>query len=167
MPEKVPVQKESGSDLAERRAFTNPFNAFRQEMDKLMESFFGGFDLRPFGRKPEVFTPRIDVVDTDKEIRVSAELPGLDEKDIDVSLTKESLTIKGEKKEEKEEKEEKGKDYYRSERSYGSFTRTIPLPLEVDAEKVSASFKKGVLTVTLPKTKQALSETKKVAVKAE
>ena len=133
-------------------------------MDKLMENFFGGFDLRPFGRKPETFTPRIDVVDTDKEIKVSAELPGLDEKDIDVSLTKESLTIKGEKR---EEKEEKGKDYYRSERSYGSFTRTIPLPLEIDTDKVAASFKKGVLTVTLPKTKQAINEARKVAVKAE
>lgn len=160
----IAVQKKDKGDLAERRTLTNPFYAFRQEMDKLMENFFGGFDLRPFGRKPEVFTPRIDVIDTDKEIRVSAELPGLDEKDIDVSLTKESLTIKGEKK---EEKEEKGKDYYRSERSYGSFTRTIPLTLQVDAEKVTASFKKGVLTVTLPKTKQALSETKKVAVKPE
>jgi HSP20 family protein len=158
----IAVQKKDKGDLAERRALTNPFYAFRQEMDKLMENFLGGFDLRSLGGKPEVFTPRIDVVDTDKEIRVSAELPGLDEKDIDVSLTKESLTIKGEKK---EEKEEKGKDYYRSERSYGSFTRTIPLPLQVEAEKVTASFKKGVLTVTLPKTKQALSDTKKVAVK--
>jgi HSP20 family protein len=164
MAEKMPAQRESRSDVAEKRILANPFFAFRQEMDKLMENFFGSFDLQPFSRKSEVFTPSIDVVDTDKEIRVSAELPGLDEKDIDVSMTRESLTIKGEKK---EEREERGKDYYRSERSYGSFTRTIPLPLEVDADKVTAAFKKGVLTVTLPKTKQAINETKKVAVKAE
>jgi HSP20 family protein len=160
----IAVQKETGNVLADRQALTNPFYAFRQEMDKLMESFLGGFDLRPFGRRSEAFTPQIDVVDTDKEIKVSAELPGLDEKDIEVSLTKETLTIKGEKK---EEKEEKGKDYYRSERSYGSFTRAIPLPVEIDAENVTASFKKGVLTVNLPKTKQAINETKKVSVKAE
>jgi HSP20 family protein len=158
------VRKEGADTPTDKRALTNPFYGFRQEMDKLMENFFGGFDLRPFGRKSESFTPRIDVVDTDKEIKVSAELPGLDEKDIDVSLTKESLTIRGEKK---EEKEEKGKDYYRSERSYGSFIRTISLPAEIDAESVTASFKKGVLTVSLPKTKQALDETKKVSVKAE
>jgi HSP20 family protein len=159
----IAVHKETGVP-ADRQALTNPFYAFRQEMDKLMESFFGGFDLRPFGRRSEAFTPRIDVVDTDKEIKVSAELPGLDEKDIEVSLAKESLTIKGEKQ---EEKEEKGKDYYRSERSYGSFTRTIPLPAEIDAENVAASFKKGVLTIKLPKTKQAIKETKKISVKAE
>ena len=161
---KMAVQKEGTSDLVDRRVLTNPFDAFRQEMDKLMENFFGSFDLRPLGRKSEVFTPRIDVVDTDKEVRVSAELPGLDEKDIEVSLTKESLTIRGEKK---EEKEEKGKDYYRSERSYGSFIRTIPLPLEVESENVTASFKKGVLTINLPKTRKAIGETRKVTVKAE
>jgi HSP20 family protein len=105
--------------------------------------------------------PRVDAADTDKEIKVSVELPGLDDNDIEVSLTKETLTIKGEKK------EEKGKDYYRSERSFGSFTRTIPLPVEIDAEKAEASSKKGVLTVNLPKTKQVISETKKVAIKAE
>ncbi len=157
-------QRESGKALTDKGALSDPFSAFRQEMDRLMDSFFGGLDLLSPGRKPDVFSPRIDVVDSDKEIKVSAELPGLDEKDIEVTLTTESLTIKGEKK---EQKEEKGKDYYRSERSFGSFTRTIPLPMEIDAEKVTAAFKKGVLTVNLPKTKQALSETKKVTVKAE
>lgn len=160
----VEVRKGTGQVPAERQVFTNPFHEFRQEVDRLMENFFGGFDTRHFGRRSDAFVPQVDVVDTDKEIKVSAELPGLDEKDIEVSLTREGLTIRGEKK---EEKEERGKDYYRSERSYGSFTRTIPLPVEIDAEKVAASFKKGVLTVKLPKTKQAISETKKVAIKTE
>ena len=158
------VRKGTGQVPDERQVFGNPFHEFRQEMDKLMENFFDGFDTRLFGRRSDSFVPQVDVVDTDKEIRVTAELPGLDEKDIEVSLTREALTIKGEKR---EEKEEKGKDYYRSERSYGSFTRSIPLPVEVDAEKVAASFKKGVLTVKLPKTKQAITETKKVAIKAD
>jgi HSP20 family protein len=133
-------------------------------MDKLVENFFGGFDFRSFGRRSVTFMPQVDVADADKEIKVSVELPGLDGKDVEVSLTKETLTIKGEKR---EEKEEKGKDYYRSERSFGSFTRTIPLPFEIDAEKAEASFKKGVLTVSLPKTKRVISETKKVAIKAK
>ncbi len=150
--------------LTERRELMNPFAAFRQEMDKLMDDFLGGFDLRPFSIRADTFAPRIDVVDTDKEIKVSAELPGMDDKDIEVSLTGEVLTIKGEKK---EEKEEKGKDYYRSERSYGSFLRTVPLPAEVDTAKVQAAFKKGVLTVNLPKTAKAIGGAKKIAVKAE
>jgi len=158
------VHKGTEKALAERRGLANPLSAFRQEMDKLMESFFGGFDLHPFGRRSVTFMPQVDVADTDKEIKVSVELPGLDDKDVEVSLTRETLTIKGEKR---EEKEEKGKDYYRSERSFGSFTRTIPLPFEIDAEKAAASFKKGVLTVNLPKTKQVISETKKVAIKAK
>jgi len=160
----IEVQKGAGQVPAERRVLTNPFHEFRQEMDRLMENFFGGFVGHHFGRRSDAFVPQVDVVDSEKEIKVSVELPGLDEKDIEVTLTREALTIKGEKK---EEKEEKGKNYYRSERSYGSFTRTIPLPVDVDAEKAGASFKKGVLMVKLPKTKQVISETKKVTVKAE
>jgi HSP20 family protein len=156
----IVVHKGTDKALAQRRVLANPLSAFRQEMDKLVESFFGGFDVH----RSVTFMPQVDVADTDKEIKVSVELPGLDDKDVEVSLTKETLTIKGEKK---EEKEEKGKDYYRSERSFGSFTRTIPLPVEIDVEKAAASFKKGVLTVNLPKTKQVISETKKVAIKAE
>ena len=160
----IVVRKGTDKALAQRRGLANPLSAFRQEMDKLVENFFGGFDFHPFGRRSVTFMPQVDVADTDKEIKVSVELPGLDDKDVEVSLTKETLTIKGEKK---EEKEEKGKDYYRSERSFGSFTRTIPLPFEIDAEKAEASFKKGVLTVSLPKTKRVISETKKVAIKAK
>lgn len=161
--EAVP-QKAPGKMLAEGREWIDPFDTFRHEMDTLMENFFGGFEQRPLTRRADTFVPHVDVVDTDKEIMVSAELPGMDEKDIEVSLMGESLTITGEKK---EEKEEKGKDYYRSERSYGSFSRTIPLPADIDAEKVAASFKKGVLTIKLPKTKRAIEEQRKISIKAE
>lgn len=165
--EVVPA-KGAGAQMDTRSEWEHPFAAFQKEMNKLFESFFGGFDLKPSthleGRSAAAFTPRVDVSETDKEIKVSAELPGIDEKDIDVSLTRDTLTIKGEKK---EEKEDKGKDYYRMERSYGSFTRAISLPIEVDTDKAKATFKKGVLQVVLPKSAKAIQETKKVAVKPE
>lgn len=147
-----------------KRNGDDPFTMLQREMNDLFDNFFRSFDIGPFGSRMGEFTPRVDVSETDKEIKVSAELPGMDEKDIEVTLNKDSLTIKGEKK---EEKEDKGKDYYRMERSYGSFSRTIPLPLEVETDRAEATFKKGVLTVTLPKTAKAIKETKKIAIKAE
>jgi HSP20 family protein len=133
-------------------------------MDSLFDNFFRGFDLEPFESRAGGFSPKVDVFENDREITVSAELPGMDEKDIDVSLQDHVLTIKGEKK---EEKEDKGKDYCRMERSYGSFVRTIPLPVEVETDKIEARFRKGVLSITLPKTAGAVQETKKIAVKVE
>ena len=105
--------------------------------------------------------PQIDVSETAKEIRVTAELPGMEEKDLEVSLVEGALTIRGEKSEEHEE--DKG-DVHRSERQYGMFERTIRLPSEVDADKVKASFKKGVLKITLPKTKEAQSNRRVIPV---
>ena len=151
--------------LMAKREETDPFAIMRRRMDHMFEGFLHGFDLlQPFESQLGVFSPHIDVVENDTEIRISAELPGMEEKDIEVSVNKESLSIKGEKK---EEKEDKAKGYYRMERSYGSFSRTIPLPVEVETEKVEAKFKNGVLSITLPKTAKAVSETKKIAVKAE
>ncbi len=163
------VQKGTpGTQMEVRREWEHPFASFQREMNRLFDNFFSGFSLSswaPFDRgATQTFSPRVDVSETDKEIRVSAELPGMEEKDIDISLTRDSLTIKGEKK---GETEEKGKDFYRTERSYGSFTRSIPLPAEVDADKVEATFKKGVLDITLPKTAKAIEETKKIPVKAK
>jgi HSP20 family protein len=148
-----------------RREEENPLWAFRREMDRLFDDFFGawgGRALAPFGEGWGAFSPQVDVAEMEDEIKVSAELPGLDNEDIDVSLSDDVLTISGEKK---EEKEEKGKNYYRSERSYGAFRRDIPLPSQVDADKVDAVFQKGVLTITLPKTAEA--KAKKVTVKAQ
>jgi HSP20 family protein len=149
---------------ARQEGSRHPFLVFQEEMNRLIDKFFHDSPLDFFEKKPAVFAPVIDVTDTGTEIKVAAELPGLEEKDIEVSLTGDSLTIKGEKK---EEKEEKGKSYYRMERSYGSFARTIPLSFEVQTEKVEARFKKGVLTITLPKTDKALKEVKKVSIKSE
>jgi HSP20 family protein len=152
------------SGVPAKREEYNPFSLLRQEMNSVFDNFLHGFELEPFAGRFGAFSPSVDVKETDKEIRVSAELPGMNDKDIDVSLTKDSLTIKGEKK---EEKEDKGKNYYRMERSFGSFTRTVPLPAEVDTEKAKADFVKGVLTVTLPKTPKAIKDTKKIPIKAE
>jgi HSP20 family protein len=142
----------------------DPFTMLK-EMNKVFGEFSQGLPLEPFGRKAEAgFQPKVNISESDKEITVSAELPGMDDKDINVSLRKNELTIKGEKKEEKEEEKE---HYYHMERTYGSFQRTIPLPYEVEDDKVEANFKNGVLTITLPKASHAIKETKKIEVKTE
>ena len=142
----------------------DPFTMLK-EMNKVFGEFAQGLPLEPFSRKAEAgFQPKVNISESDKEITVSAELPGMDDKDINVSLRKNELTIKGEKKEEKEEEKE---HYYHMERTYGSFQRTIPLPYEVEDDKVEANFKNGVLTITLPKASHAIKETKKIEVKTE
>jgi HSP20 family protein len=160
---KKPAPKETSSVPVKREQYS-PFSLLRQEMNSVFDNFLRGFEREPFAVRFGAFSPSVDIKETDREIKVSAELPGMNDKDIDVSLTRDSLTIKGEKK---EEKEDKGKNYYRMERSFGSFTRTVPLPAEVDTEKVKADFVKGVLTVTLPKTPKAIKDTKKIPIKAE
>jgi HSP20 family protein len=158
----------SNQTREDRRLLTkqvrHPFLVFQEEMNRLIDNFFHESSFDFFERKSNVFTPSIDVTDTGNEIKVAAELPGLEDKDIEVSLTRDTITIKGEKK---EEKEEKGKSYHRMERLYGSFVKTIPLPVDVETEKAGATFKKGVLTITLPKTEKALEETKKISIKSE
>lgn len=132
---------------------------------RMFDEFFGDLQERLTGDGrwfPSY--PMVDVKETDTDIKISAELPGLAEKDIDISLTGDALTIKGEKKEEKEEKEA---NYYFSERRFGSFTRVIDLPREVDTNKVEAVFKNGVLHITLAKTEKAKASVKKVPVKAQ
>ncbi len=158
----VPFKKRS---VPVRRGDGHPVERLHDEMDALFDDFFSGFSMEPFeGRKAGPFSPNIDVSETDKEIKVSAELPGMDDKDIDVSLNRESLTIKGAKK---EEKEDRGKDYYHVERSYGSFSRIIPLPVEIESDKAEAHFKNGVLTINVPKSAKAIETKKKITIKAE
>jgi HSP20 family protein len=108
-----------------------------------------------------LWTPSVDVSETPKEVIVKAELPGMDPKDIDVSVRGDILTLSGERK---QETEEKGENFHRVERSYGSFSRSVKLPAEVDSGKVDATYKDGVLRITMPKTKEAA--TKKIQVKA-
>ena len=119
----------------------------RNEMDRLYDRFF---DSRPFRRFSEEgeWMPSVDVSETSKEIIVNAEIPGVDAKDIDVNLEGNLLTIRGERKREHEEKEE---NFHRIERSYGSFYRSLQLPSSVDGEKIKATYRKGVLRITMPK----------------
>jgi HSP20 family protein len=147
-----------------RYDYDNPFSLLHEDMNSLIDNFFRGFDIEPFGRRYTSFTPDVEVSESDKEIKISAELPGLDEKDIDVSLTNGTLTIRGEKKEAKESNE---KGYHMKERSYGSFKRSIPLYSEIETDKVDAHFKKGVLSITLPKSAKEIEEKKKIKVKVE
>ena len=134
----------------------------------MFENFGRGFfDLSPLSTdllEPQAmtgFAPKIDVKESDKELELSAELPGMDEKDVQLSLTDNELVIQGEKK---AEKEEKAKDWYRMERSYGSFHRAIALPGNLDSAKAEATFKKGLLKVTIPKRAGPKQETKKIAI---
>jgi HSP20 family protein len=133
---------------------------FRSEMDSLLDRFF---DLAPFSRLRGTsdWLPAVDVSETDKEVVVQAEIPGMEAKDIDISLNGRILTIKGEKKQVKEEKE---KNYHRTERRYGSFSRSFELPADVDTNKVEAKYKDGVLRLSLAKTKE--QSLKKIEVKA-
>jgi HSP20 family protein len=158
-----PEHEEEGGALQVRQ---DPFLGFQQQMNQLFDEFFRGTGLEPFGTTRErfpMFSPRVDVTETDKEVKVSAELPGLDEEEIDVSLSRDTLTIRGEKK---REEEEKRRNYYRAERAYGVFRRTVPLPTPVDADKADAVFRKGILTVTLPKA-STVEGRKRIAVKSK
>lgn len=136
-----------------------PFSSLQREINRLFEDTFSGAvgsDGKPF------VMPSIDVKETDKAVEVEAELPGVDEKDVQVTFEDGVLTIRGEKKTQKEE----SKDGYRiSERSYGSFLRTLDLPSGIDAEKISANCAKGVLKITLPKLAEALKKAKKIEIK--
>jgi HSP20 family protein len=122
----------------------------RREMDRLWEDYFGPGRraLRPMEME---FAPAVDVKETADKIEVKAEVPGMDAKDINISVTGDVLTIKGEKKSEREEKEE---NYHLVERSYGSFSRSLKLPAAVNLDKIEASYDKGVLTITCPKKEE-------------
>jgi HSP20 family protein len=147
----------------------DPFSMFRREMDRLFDDFFAPSEPRSFGgpaaSRPQaaLIRPSIDIEDQDHAYVVTAELPGLSEKDVELSLNDNVLTISGEKRSER--KEEKAGRHY-TERSFGRFERTIPLPVEVDAERVDASFRNGVLTVALPKTEKARQNARRIEIRA-
>jgi HSP20 family protein len=150
-------------DVSVRRGEeASPFVTLHREMNRLFDDVLRGFDLAPFGSDRfvdrTISWPNIEVGETDKEVKVTAELPGLDDKDVQVELANGVLSIKGEKKTEIEDK-----DRLFSERYYGHFERRIPVE-DVDEDKVSAAFKNGVLTVTMPKVAQARSKVKHIAI---
>lgn len=174
---KVPVKIEKASSVATPSQWA-PFESIRREIDRVFDRFNLGtwdFPFGPFGRRGMEFefpwprgteltiAPAVDVAEKDKEYEITAELPGMEEKDIELKLSNGMLTIKGEKKEEKEERQ---KDYYMSERRYGSFMRSFQVPEGVDTAKIEAAFSKGVLTVKLPKTAEAQKSEKTITIKA-
>ncbi len=136
------------------------FDRMRREMDRFWDSFLEGRLRKP--TEETEWLPSLDVAETKNEIIVKAEVPGMDAKDIDLSLSDGILTIRGEKKQEKEEKEA---DYHLVERSYGAFTRAIQLPGEIQSDKISASYKDGILKITLPKSEEA--KKKEIKIKVE
>ena len=153
---------------------TDPWQAMRNEMERVFERFAAGlrmpswrrmFDVEPMRSLESSLgfsTPVIDLTEDSKAYKIAAEVPGLEEKNIDVTLSGDMLMIKGEKQQQKEEKD---KNYYLSERSYGTFQRSFMLPDGVDRDKISADLAKGVLTITLPKTAEAQKPQKKIEVK--
>jgi len=137
------------------------FAPLRHEMEDLFQRFMAPLDETVFGTEP-IWTPRVDVEETDKEIMVKVDLPGVDAKDVEVSVIGGTLVLKGEKK---EEREEKGKSYHRTERFVGQFYREVALPPGTDPEKIEATSCKGVVKVTIPKKPEV--QPKKIAVKPE
>lgn len=174
---KLPINKSEQENTAGRAVARAdaPLEALRQQIDRLFDNFGAGFWRHPlrhslFGSEPlwrdngtGIAVPAVDMVEKDKAYEITAELPGLNTRDIEVTLSNGILTIKGEKTEEKEEKK---KDYYLSERSYGSFMRNFRVPEGADAEKIEATYDKGILKLTVPKTAEAQKPEKKIAIKA-
>lgn len=150
---------------------THPLLGLRDEVDRLFESFLNApmsrslLELDPFRRLGTAFrlsgelAPEVDVKETDDRIEITAELPGLDQQDVELTVREGMLTLSGEKKVER--KEEKA-DYHLSERHYGSFTRSFRLPEAADEEGITAEFTKGVLTIAVPKKPEAVSKAKKI-----
>ena len=142
----------------------DPFFRLQHEMNRLFDDAFVGFGLPAAFRREadEARSPRIDLRDTDHAVEIEAELPGVDERDIDVQISDNLLTIRGEKKFER--KDEKEGEYRVLERAYGSFSRSMTLPFAVDPDAVEASFRNGVLKLTLPKPPEAQARTKRIAI---
>ena len=150
-----------------------PFDTFRREMeafhrsmtrmlDDMMQGWDSGF-AAPWARSAGALMPSVAEAEDEKGYFVTVELPGMDEKDVEVTLNDGMLTIRGEKK---LDKDEEGKDFFRSERSYGAFRRVLALPVEVDPAKIEATFCKGVLKISMPKTREAQRKIRHIDVKA-
>lgn len=162
----LPIKKNNGA-IRVRPREEDSLMGLQRRMNRLFEDFFGDWGMEPFagfGQTGREFLPSIDVAETDKEITVTAELAGMDQKDVELTLNDDILTIRGEKKQESEHKDAKS---YHKECSYGAFTRSIQLPAEVDQDKVKAEFKKGVLKIQLPKIAAEASKAKKIDIQSD
>lgn len=168
MPD-VAVKKEA-TPPARPEGARHPLLSLREEVNRLFDDFFGGSGMQPFGRDPwprlqgalGIAYPAVDAAESEKDYRITAELPGMSEKDVEVTLAGGMLTVRGEKKEEKEERKQ---DYHMSERRYGSFSRAFRLPEDADPERIEATLKDGVLTVIVPKAEQAQAARRKIEIR--
>ena len=173
---KLPVKNEQkATERASAFSGWGSFERLWRDVDRLFEDFDGrfwrspsrraSFDIEPFWQGEATWgtTPAVDIVEKDNAFEVVADVPGFDEKNIEVKIADGGLTIKGERQDVKEEKK---KDYHLNERRFASFERSFRLPESVDTDKIEANFKSGVLTVTLPKTAEAQKAEKKITVKA-
>lgn len=148
----------------------HPATRLHAEIDRIFESAFRDFGMSPFGfnrsilsrEAEEILKPTLDIGATEKAYTISVEIPGVDEKDVRLELSGDALFIRGEKRQEKEEKE---KNFYRVERSYGSFQRTLSLPGDADRDGIQAGFRKGVLTITVPRRPMPESEVRRIEVR--
>ena len=148
---------------------TDPFLQMRREMNRLFDDVFGGFGLPSLFGPPlrqMAMAPKIDVSETDNEIQVTAELPGIDQNDVQVLLEDDRLIIRGEKKEERED-EDKNRNYHVRERVEGAFSRTLPLPFAPDPNQVKAEFKNGVMTITIPKPQEVQQKQHRIEVQKD
>lgn len=140
----------------------DPFNRMRSEMDELFSHYLAPF-ARSEGAMAFAFPARLDMSETDKALTVKFDLPGMEEKDIEVTLEEGALVVSGQREQSSEEKKE---NFHRMERAFGSFRRVVPLPCEVEGGKIEAHLSQGVLTITLPKTAQAAPKAKKIEIKS-
>ena len=160
----IPWRRKREDELAVQRE-SDPFVRMQEEMNHMFDTFFDepfGLARSGQGRSYQNVYPSVDVYENEKNITIQAELPGMDEKDINLSLHQNVLTISGKKE---SEEEEKGKNYYRRERSYGQFKRSIGLPEGVDEGDIDARYEKGVLKVVVNKPKESVSISKRIQIK--
>ncbi len=165
---RLPVRR--GGEQTPAYDLFGPVQNLHREIDRLFENVFRGFGLGPFwGDRPQapavsggIFRPTLDLGANEKAYTVTVEIPGVDEKDVELEVVEDTLIIRGEKRQEAEEKD---KDFYRVERTYGAFERVLSLPADADQDRIEATFKKGVLKVTIPRKALPESEVKRIEVK--
>lgn len=165
----VPVRRDNKRES--EYAVTRPIQQLHRDIDRIFDNAFRGFGMTPFGFDRPILPrmtdgmlkPTLDLAATDKDYTITVEIPGVEDKDVKVEIASDTMTIRGEKK---QENEEKGKNYYRMERSYGSFQRVLSLPEDADQDGVKATFKKGILTVTMPRKELPKSDVKRIDVKS-
>jgi HSP20 family protein len=158
----LPFGRSTG--LSRATTGTDPFTSLRREMDRMFDDFTRGWAVPATFGTSGTLSPKVNIAETDKGLEVTADLPGIDQKDIEINLADGILTLKAEHKAEKEEKDEK-KHYHLVERSFGTFMRSFELPFEADTDKVEASFEKGVLKISVPRSAAAEKQVKKIAIK--